>query len=271
MIHLTWFALLIFHTLAILNIVTQEVPTNDYTQIKSLEFDRNRVWFVESINTNDNHCFHSIFLYKHIAFCLLFEIVFQNKLNRTVLYMYFHSSRRNMLMAYEGPGKFLTDISPIIQYKGCPREKRLELVYTDYLNVVVLKGGDSRSGPHIMVLRSNTTSMTYKERMLLIKTKVEYLFDFKSLQLVQPYDCSLKENLIEEFKTTNLRKCKDFNERKERERVSDMIRKPPLLALAVCGLFWIIVIGVSWFIKKRNRASVAPVISPPIILVQTAL
>lgn len=63
---------------------------------------------------------------------------------------------RRWLMSFDGVVKstFINKNKGDNVPNGCPWEKQLKFVYTDYLDVVVLMGVDSRSDPHIMILKA---------------------------------------------------------------------------------------------------------------------
>lgn len=87
--------------------------------------------------------------------------------------------------------------------------------------------------------------------MHLIKPKVQYLMYFKGLKPAE--NCSTDKGLLEEFKRTQICKYKDFIALKEREKVSDTIRRSVLLTLLVRGVLVIIVNGLWWCIKRKTQ------------------
>lgn len=263
----TFFSILIIYE-RIWNVTT--AANDDYSQLEPEKFDKDRMWFVDAMNTNDNYQFYNVFYYKNLSYCLLIEIYraqLENPPAKKGLFVNLsYNSLKHWLMRYYGPvhSKFLYLKGEDFineDFIGCPHEKRLEFVYTDYQNVVVLLGGDSGTGPHVMVLRSNTTNMTYKQRMTLIKLKLKPLLDLKNLKKVGIDDC-IAEGDVKEFKEDKLLKCKKFiaimEEEMKRSIITDMIRKSLLVAIALSGFLCIILNGAWWFIQRKNRFQVAP-------------
>lgn len=238
---------------------------NDYFEVEPKKFDINLVWFVDSININNNHCFYSIFLYHELAYCYIFQIA-PIQLDKPPakpslkIHLNFKNPKLLVLSLFgDIDGKVLTNIKFDNDFTECPSEKQMEFVYTDYVNVVVLKGGDSRCGPHIMVLGSHTSRMTYEERMNLIEPKISHSLDFKSLKQVEPNECKTMKTITEEFKEINLRKCRELIEVMKKEGTSEMIQRSLMLALIASGLLYILINGLCWVVKHRNWCLVNPV------------
>lgn len=249
-----------FPVLLLINIITIwkiSAATDDYFQLEIQKFQKDRLWLVDLVNMNNNHCFQGFFMFKDNAFCIsfnMFKVEGENGPGLSILMI--RNSDKYIIRTFFGQniGNILYDHKETFNENRCPTEKRLEFVYTDYENVIVFKGGDSRSGPHVMVLRSDTTEKTFQDRMNLVKRKITHFLDFQSLKKVEPEDCKL----VIQSQPTKLLKCKEFNEIKEREKVSDMIRKSLLLAVAASGILWIIMYGLCWFVKRKKKSLVAP-------------
>lgn len=248
--------LFIFYINQILKIAA--LTTYQYSQLDPLKFDLERIWLVDTINTNDNYQFYNIFFFKNFAYCLKIHTYRKDVQNPPWIHLVlFLKSSGRWIVDYYGSvdGKVL-NVKLLSEFKTDPDcNKRLEFVYTDYINVIVLLAGDSYSGPHIMVLRSSDTNMTYEQRMALIQPKVR--LDFKTLKRVKPEDCIAMEKLSK-FNETTFPNCKEFDANMKRITISDMVRKSLLLTIVVSGLLCIITNGVCWFVKRRNRAVVAP-------------
>lgn len=255
--HLPLFVNLFIQTILIWETTTQEVIVEDYTYLDLLKFRGSQMWIIDSININDNHIFNSIFLFKSFAFCLQLEIgcsLFEKPSSHPILFItvYFKNTTK-WSKSYYGPvnGTFLNDNSNDYRFPGCPPEKRLNFVYTDYLNVIVLLGGDERSGPQIMILKSKNTNMTNVQRMDLIKSKIKHSFVFENLKKIEPIACPSWQEIYEKHKTIYLPKCKKFIELKEEEK-KYFIYKCFLIVLVVTGLLWIIVYGIYWMKARKN-------------------
>lgn len=233
--------------------------TVDHFQLEPRKFDyNNRWWFIDATNTNDNHQFYNIFYFTTISYCLLIDIYCFDHGNPLGLKidLLFQSSKR-WIITYQGPidGNFLYGAVDTVDYftdPGC--DKRLEFVYTDYLNVIVLLAGDSYSGLHIMVLRSNNTNLTYEQRMSLIEPAIKHLLHFKNLKKVQQDECITMSQTAQKL----IANCTEFNANMKRKIISDMICKSLLLAFVISGLLCITINVVCWVVKRRNRAKVAP-------------
>lgn len=232
-------------------IATAGKTTDVYSVLDPSKFHGLTFWLFDLVNVNDNHYFQSFFMYKEVAFCLDFIIRLMPTVTPPALsiQMNFQNTAYSFIFYGSSVGKVLNNnFTRKNEFKGCPRENRLEFVFTDYLNVLVLKGGDSWSGPHVMVLRSKKSNMTYEQRMQLIDLKIKDSLDFDSLKKVEVDDCSSKERLLEGLMRTKLRKCWELNELKDK----DVIRRSLWLALVASGILWITLNGICWVVKQRN-------------------
>lgn len=226
-------------------------------QLVTEKFDMDRWWYVDAINTNDNHRFYNIFYFKNISSCLLI-VIFNSRIDNPpwIRIQLGFKSVRNLIMRSNGAvyGKFITDDNVDDNFIGCPHDIRLEFIFTDYYNVVVLLGDDSSTGPHIMILRSNDTNMTYEQRMALIEPTIKPFLNLTNITKVEIGDCDTMVSLTE-FNATTFRKCTEFNERRKRK----IITKSILLAIAGSGLLGIFLLIGCWFVNRKNKALVAPV------------
>lgn len=234
---------------------TTAVATENHFQLEPFKFDEDRKWIVDSINTNAHHQFYNIFYITNISYCLIIEIHNIRSGNP----QWFHidlnfQSTENLFITYHGQvnGKFFNGRLALYDETDWECDKRLKFIYTDYINVVVLFGDDSYSGPHIMVLRSNDTNMTYEQRMSLIEPKIAPFFDFKNLKKVERIDCEKIDHW--ESKDTSLRKCWEFHLNKKRKIISDIIGYFLLFVIVVGALSCIIVKSFCWFVKRKKVA-----------------
>lgn len=234
-----------------------EATTNNYSQLEPEKFDKDRIWLVDLINTNDKHHFYNVFYFKNISYCLFFKMQFSNFENAPGIYMrmYFKSSFFALFFGIVH-GKFIYYKGKDDDFSGCPREKRLEFVYTDYTTIVVLMGDDSSSDRHIMVLRSSDTNMTNEQRKTLIESRTKLFLDFDNLKKEDNVDCDSIDYL--EYKKTTLHKCLAFFEIMKKKINSDIIGYLLLLSIVVVSLSCIIFKSFRWFVKRKIRAQVAP-------------
>lgn len=233
---------------------------DNYSQLEPLKFNLERIWLVDAINTNDYYQFYNVFYFKKFAYCLMMHTYRKDVESPPWIHLaLFFKSSGQWIVGYYGyvDGKVL-NVKVFSDFKTDPDcNKRLEFVYTDYTNVIVLLAGDSYSGPQLMVLRSNDTNMTYEQRMGLIQLKVKYSLDFKTLKRVEPEDCITMEKLAK-FNETTFPNCKEFHEAMKEKIISDIVRKSLLVAIVVSGLLCIILNSVFWFVKRKNRNVVTP-------------
>lgn len=105
------------------------------------KFNQSEIWTVEAVNHNKNLFFHSVFQLKELAYCLLFKIGCVKHDRAPQLEMQvFYQSVSHPLFSMIGPVAASTFIYPLDHEKDkeCPLTERLNFLYTDYLNVVVL-------------------------------------------------------------------------------------------------------------------------------------
>lgn len=228
-----------------------------YNHLNPLKFHKNESWIVDSTNINDNYAFHSIFWYKPLAYCLLFTFETNNIRNSPVksglrMLLYFRDEP-HPLMLVEGAvdGTDLVSAVHFVMLDGCPNEEQLNFLFTDYLNVVVLLGaGDP---PHMMILRSSSTNMTYDERMKLVQSKMRRSLKKFNVLKVQHQSCSTIVKTLAELRNTQLGICIKLNKMKE-EKAFDMFVLLPIVA----GFVWIIIYVAYWIADKRKSSVIVP-------------
>lgn len=261
-IKFVFISVIIFQTIIISKVTSQKnVIVDDYFQLDAMKFNRYTKWIVDSINSNDNYYFKSVFWYKPIANCIFFvfgsQTSYPNKVATIKLYTnLFYKVFEYDLRIHAGEILEKSVIEPIQtkKFKECPNEKYLNFVYTDYVNVVVLMGGNERFGFHIMILTNAVTNMTYKERTDLVKSKIGQIEALENVVQVKSMNCSLTKPTIETFEEAQFRKCKQLNDLKTME----WFNKRVVLCLIISGLLWIIIYGIHWICVRRSRMVIVP-------------
>lgn len=213
-ISLLLYTLFILETLQRTN--SQKI-NDDYERLEPEKFQARLNWTIDSLNINTDHSSYSFFWYKQNAACFVIKIdpTGSSSLIITILMVHF-------AQAFTGTvhGKILKLLENYYANPGCPDEKEIHFLYTDYTNVVVLLGYDEWAGPHIMILKSQSTNLTYEERMKLVESKVKGLFDFKSLKKVEGWpSCNMTLKDMDDFKRVQYRKCKKIFQLMKSERL----------------------------------------------------
>lgn len=195
--------ILILLAMAFEKIKSQEVKTHDYELLNSQKFSRNIIWEIDSVDKNNDFSSHSLFWYKKYASCLLVKIgpfeIKGSTLNSGINIEFSLKTIKHVITGFQGIvfGQSVngSTFSYDSNQKVCLNSKKLNFIFTDYLNVVVISTVDDWTKPHIMILRASITNMTYEEGMDLIRSKMKHLLDFDDLVRVKPYPfCCALEN-----------------------------------------------------------------------------
>lgn len=242
-------------------------------------------WRVDSINSNNKHCFKSIFWYKPVAYCLRFRIILdlESEPNRTdsvrsyiptnqklsntkqnVSVIFYYQTEKNKYVLKSNTvivhGKFLIYPNQAEKHDDCPNENFLSFVYTDYTNVIVLASGNAKCGPQIMIFRSFITSLTYLKRMELVESKIGHVLNLTNMVQVGFLKC-LSKPILEMFEEAVYLQCKEFNtlkSKKKKEFYKFNSNNIFLLLLILSSLLWIIIYGVHWISNRRSRTLIGP-------------
>lgn len=241
-------------------ISSEEVVANDDNQLEPNELIRSLNWTIDSVKGNNDHSSHSIFWYKEIASCFLvvIEPYVIIKPHGVAIFLYNTFKDYPQLLEYfsgKMHGQVLT-LDENINYieRGCPYERVIRILYTDYSNVFVLMRYDIWSGTHIMILKSSTTSMTYEERTDLVKSKVRGFNLGDLLKVVSRPFCNITNTLWEDFKNIQNLKCKKYIQYKMAERLYTLL----LGLFVLSGALWIALNWMCWMRKQSTRVIIAP-------------
>lgn len=228
---------------------------NDYYRLEFKKFQGRSNWNIDAINKNTDYSSYSLFWHKQNASCYLFQIESTSEnliievLTRDLIII------TSLAFSARAHGNILNVVTTHDNERGCPDQQEIQFLYTDYLNVIVLLGHDSWSGPHIIILKSTSTTLTYKALKDLVNSKVNPSLDYGDLIKVESLAwCNMTRKTEEEFMNSHYFKCRKYIQFKK----SEQIRRILLSILTITGVVWITLSVLYWIRKRRARAVVAP-------------
>lgn len=248
-------------------IKSQEVKTHDYKLLNAQKFSKNITWAIDSVDKNNVFSSHSLFWYKKYASCLLVKIgPFRMKgstLNSGINIEFSLKTFGHLITGFQGIVLDQSVNGSTFSYdsdqKVCLDSKKLNFLFTDYLNMVVISTDDDWTKPHIMILRTSITNMTNKERMDLIRSKMKHLLDFDDLVKVEPYPfCCALEKSHWQIKNTYYPICTEFIQSQIRKTKFERLFRTMLVIFVLLGLVWITIYGMFWISQRRIRTIVVP-------------
>lgn len=236
-------------------IALEKISSQDYIRLEPEKFQYRLTWIIDSVNRNKDYSSYSIFWSKQNASCFRIKMSAENSTLLITLTIEDYLTSIHFVGKVHGKMLNLKESHDLIN-PLCPNEKEIDFFYTDYLNIVVLLGHDFWSGPHVMILRSQSTNMTYKERMDLVKSKLNGIFDFKSLRKVEDRPlCKMRTTSFDNFIKIQYRKCQQYIQCKKSER---LLYQVLITGLALGGALWIIIFGIYCIRKRQAKAIIAP-------------
>lgn len=231
------------------------IKSQEYYELQPEKFNQSEVWNVDATDTNDIFTSYSLFWYKKFANCMKIDLK-QEKfvgqiMQETILSINILKTTFHGFIGVPN-GKFL-NLTDLNNNTICPEEKYLKFDYTDYQNVIVLIGGDKRSD--VMILSSESSQMTFDERMTLVKNITD--INFKLLRRPDIVDCPSKAELMKFYNIKRLKCGKLTKQRRREELAEEVFRNIPLI-LALAGVSLMITYGVLQINNCRKRVVIVP-------------
>lgn len=230
-----------------------EVQASKFTQLNPKQFDKNEIWLIDFTNLNDNHCFRSIFWFNCIAFCVRLTFIYQEFSSSMPHFLQIHLYHVEEYLIVRSGGPVSGNLIHQDGRKNntCLDEEFTTVLYTDYLNVIVLQGGDENFGHHLMILRSKSSNMTFNDSLTLVKENTK--LKLESLVRVVPISCN--ENRLNDIRDTYSTKCTNCTKTKNVEGLNNYLW---IIIFPTAGLLWAAIVMACWIIERKNRNVVVP-------------
>lgn len=224
-----------------------------------LNFNTDDTWVVDAFGPNEIYNYHSIFWYEGIGHCLTVRIIPKSA---NAVQIQLQTKDLTNLLTIDGfvNGNVLYNLKYNIEYDNCPNQDFLDIVYTDYQNVVAIKGNTTRSMiGNLIILKNLNTSLTHEELKSIEKSIFLHFHHEYTVNIEANMSCSENVNFTNLFHAL-AHGCALLNTEiiEKQQQFNWMTFKIFLTLSVIAGFVWIFVYVKYWLSDKRKRNIIVP-------------